>query len=62
MQSITNNMKLMNTYTMIMTYKNIFLQALLQSELDKVSQRNDDLRKQIVTSPDKLRAVRSCLC
>jgi myosin heavy subunit len=30
--------------------------VLVQSELDKISQRIDDLRKQIVTSPDKLRA------
>ena len=33
------------------------IQVLVQSELDKISQRIDDLRKQIVTSPDKLRAV-----
>lgn len=33
------------------------LQVLVQVELDKICQRIEDLRKQVVTSPDKLRAV-----
>ena len=33
------------------------LQHQLQCELDKISQRIEDLRKLIVTSPEKLKAV-----
>ena len=35
----------------------VFVQAQLQSVLDKISQRIEDVRKLVVTSPDKLRAV-----
>ena len=41
----------------IALYVLLILQALLGNELDKVSQRIDDLCKQIVSSPDKLRNV-----
>lgn len=37
------------------------LQAELSKELEKWSFRNDDLKRQIVSSPDKLRAV-STVC
>ena len=37
------------------------LQAELSKELEKWSLRNDDLKRQIVSSPDKLRAV-STVC
>ena len=37
------------------------LQAGLSKELEKWSLRNDDLKRQIVSSPDKLRAV-STVC
>ena len=41
-------------------YRNILpliLQTILDSGLERFSQRIEDLRKQIVSSPDKLRAV-----
>ena len=36
----------------------VTLQAEFKSKLDKWNLRNDDLRKQVVSSPDKLKAVR----